>query len=208
MLLSDQEEDQGGQNSSLRDHTESRDCPTLPDPSAEITLQTLGELCEDTDDDTTSGSGLHSSSLACEAMDTTDLDLLPDENLRTCFQQTLFKFLIQLPWFQNTPCYRAVLHQILVIRLLVDLWHHGPPRCTDVGDLECRLAERRIAEGLQSGRDPKRIPCHQREEEGWQIATKEQIEIKATWCCRSHALPCVTRTLCNFFCNSINSSFS
>ena len=55
-----------------------------------------------------------------------------------------------LPWFQNIPCYQAILHQILLVRLLVELWSNGPGRHRDVGDLERNLASQRVAEGLQT----------------------------------------------------------
>ena len=68
-----------------------------------------------------------------------------------------------LPWFQDIPCYQAVLHQVLIIRLLVELWHDGPSRCRDASDLVQRLAQRRIAEGLQTA-----------EVTGYHLTEKEQ----------------------------------
>ena len=55
-----------------------------------------------------------------------------------------------LPWFQNIPCYQAILHQVLLTRLLVELWTDGAARFRDAGHLAERLAQRRIDQGLQT----------------------------------------------------------
>ena len=235
--------------------------PLTPDPTADLTLQTLGALCDESDGET--NSGLQSASLVCEAMEISELDNLQDEQLRVRLLQTMvrpseappaidplalnflslpsysqpliihddvisfvnssfiidhptavhhvakgdylalwrdlnalyfmsrfcvccdrhffrfedveqhmkehwmfitqlpadyyqqcandfFQNFIQLPWFQNTACYRAVLHQILVLRLIFELWANGSPRPRNDGNMECRFTERRVSAGLQS----------------------------------------------------------
>ena len=79
----------------------------------------------------------------------TEITLLPKFAYPECADKFMSNFR-SLPWFQDIPCYQAVLHQVLIIRLLVELWHDGPRRCRDAGDLVQRLAQRRIAEGLQT----------------------------------------------------------
>ena len=77
------------------------------------------------------------------------ITMLPSQAYTECAEKFMQNFRI-LPWFQNIPCYQAILHQILLVRLLVELWSNGPGRHRDVGDLERNLASQRIAEGLQT----------------------------------------------------------
>ena len=243
-------------------HTQNQGiAPLTPDPTADITLQTLGALCDESDDET--ASGLKSASLTGEVMDTSEFDALTDDLLRTRLKETMvrssetrpdidplalnfmslpsysqplsmhdavysylnsdfivahptavyhiakgdylalwrdldalyfmsrfcvccdrhfdefadvsqhmkdhwmfitqlpeefyqrcantfFRNFIQLPWFQNIACYRAVLHQILVLRLIFELWANGSPRPRNDGDLERSITQRRVSAGLQS----------------------------------------------------------
>lgn len=62
------------------------------------------------------------------------ITLLPRDAYVECTEKFMSNFQI-LPWFQNIPRYQAILHQILIIRLLAELWSNGPGRCRDAGDL-------------------------------------------------------------------------
>ena len=77
------------------------------------------------------------------------ITMLPRQAYTECAEKFMQNFRV-LPWFQNIPCYQAILHQVLLIRLLVELWSNGPGRCRDVGNLERNLASQRVAEGLQT----------------------------------------------------------
>ena len=77
---------------------------------------------------------------------------LPDGIYPDCASQFFANFLA-LPWFQNIPCYRAVLHQILLLRLLIELWEDGSLGCANASDVEECLVRRRIAAGLQTSQD-------------------------------------------------------
>ena len=77
------------------------------------------------------------------------ITMLPKQEYNACAEKFMQNFRI-LPWFQDISCYQAVLHQILLVRLLVELWSNGPGRHRDVGDLERNLASQRVAEGLQT----------------------------------------------------------
>ena len=81
-----------------------------------------------------------------------DITNLPDGIYPDCASHFFANFLA-LPWFQNTPCYRAVLHQTLLLRLLIELWEDGSLGCGDAGDVEASLVRRRIAAGLQASQD-------------------------------------------------------
>ena len=79
-----------------------------------------------------------------------DITNLPDGAYPLCAEQFLANFL-SLPWFQDIPCHRAVLHQVLILRLLIDLWNpsNGDGRLGDAGYLEECLETRRHSQGLQ-----------------------------------------------------------
>ena len=81
-----------------------------------------------------------------------DITNLPDGIYPDCASHFFANFLA-LPWFQNTPCYRAVLHQTLLLRLLIELWEDGSLGCGDASDVEASLVRRRIAAGLQASQD-------------------------------------------------------
>ena len=81
-----------------------------------------------------------------------DITNLPDGVYPDCASKFFANFLA-LPWFQNTPCYRAVLHQVLILRLLIDLWEDGTFGCGNAGDVEECLIRRRVAAGLQASQD-------------------------------------------------------
>lgn len=49
---------------------------------------------------------------------------LPDGASLDCASRFIANFL-ELPWFQNTSCYRAILHPVLFLRLLIELWRDG-----------------------------------------------------------------------------------
>eukprot|EP00434_Breviolum_minutum_P045240 symbB.v1.2.040512.t1/scaffold7289.1/size12111/1 len=81
-----------------------------------------------------------------------DITNLPDGIYPDCASHFFANFLA-LPWFQNTPCYRAVLHQTLLLRLLIGLWEDGSLGCGDASNVEASLIRRRIAAGLQASQD-------------------------------------------------------
>ena len=81
-----------------------------------------------------------------------DITNLPDGIYPDCASHFFANFLA-LPWFQNTPCYRAVLHQTLLLRLLIELWEDGSLGCGDASNVEASLIRRRIAAGLQASQD-------------------------------------------------------
>eukprot|EP00434_Breviolum_minutum_P009332 symbB.v1.2.008225.t1/scaffold497.1/size195672/7 len=83
------------------------------------------------------------------SMHWSQITMLPRQAYTECAKQFMQNFCI-LPWYQNTPSHQAILHQILLVRLLVELWSNGPGRHRDVGDLERNLASQRVAEGLQT----------------------------------------------------------
>ena len=54
--------------------------------------------------------------------------MLPRQAYTECAKKFMQNFCI-LPWYsKNTPSYQAILHQILLVRLLVELWSNGPGR--------------------------------------------------------------------------------
>ena len=78
------------------------------------------------------------------------ITLLPEDHYMQC-AHSFFQNFLQLPWFQNTDCHRAILHQVLILRLLFELWHHGASRRPrNVGNLESCITKRRVDAGLQS----------------------------------------------------------
>ena len=86
-----------------------------------------------------------------------DITLLPQSAYHECADKFMRNFTV-LPWFQSSPCYQAIVHQILIVRLLVEVWSNGPGRCRDASNLARNLACQRAINGLQTA--PISKQCH------------------------------------------------